>query len=266
MDIVKLAFKLADVVTIFSKRARKLYFAVMLLGNVCPRCNGRLTMTAESMCRCGSCGHEFDPTPAFQRCQACGGAPELHVRRYQCNDCGADIASRFVFDGLVFDAEYFRQKMAESRQRKKERREKVRKLLANSRSPALDTPGAIDLQAVPGLLEALNGLTDGLQTGLSIQPRDGFDLKRYQRHLQAHIRDFPTSLEAIPPLGENARKDRIWRFVAIIFMAHFGLVDIWQDGQNIMVMRRDVDTKGQDIHGDIEGAGRLAGSLGGIEA
>jgi hypothetical protein len=38
-----------------------------------------------------------------------------------------------LFDGLVFDTDYFRQKMVESRQRKREQRERVRQMLAEIR-------------------------------------------------------------------------------------------------------------------------------------
>jgi len=134
IDIIRLAFRLAEAVTGFAGRAKQLYYAVMLMGHECPRCGGGLVMEGEGKCRCNSCGDEFDPTVAFQRCGTCGGRLELRVRRYRCTQCGADVASRFLFDGLAFDAEYFRQKMTESRQRKRELRERVREMLAESRS------------------------------------------------------------------------------------------------------------------------------------
>ena len=40
----------------------------------------------------------------FQRCAGCGGRPVLRVRRYLCGRCGADVASHFLFDALVFYA------------------------------------------------------------------------------------------------------------------------------------------------------------------
>ena len=265
MDIIRQAFRLMEAVTGFAGRARKLYYAVMLLGHSCPACDGRLAMVAEGHCQCRSCGHEFDPTVALQRCSMCGGKAVLRVRRYQCQQCGTEVASQFLFDGLVFDTEYFRQKMAESRKRKNERRERVREMLAESRSGALQTPAA-DLDAVPGLIEALNGLTASTDDPLPWKPEASFDLKRYERHVQAHIRDFPTSLDELPPLEENARRDRIWRFIAVVFLAHFGLIDIWQDGQEIMVMKHEANGEGQDIPGDIETADGIEGTLGRAEA
>lgn len=264
MDIIRQAFRLLEAVTGFAGQARKLYYEVMLLGHSCPACGGRLAMIDEGRCRCRSCDQEFDPTIAFQCCSMCGGKAVLRVRRYQCRQCGDEVASRFLFDGLVFDTEYFRQKMAESRKRKNERRERVRKLLAESRSGALQTPAA-DLDAVPGLLEALNSLTADTDDPLPWKPEAGFDLKRYERHIQAHIRDFPTSLDGLPPLEADTRKDRIWRFIAVIFLAHFALIDIWQDGQEIMVMKHETNREGQDISGDIEGTDGIERTLGKVE-
>jgi hypothetical protein len=265
MDIVRQAFRLVEVVTGFAGRARQLYYAVVLMGHSCPACGGKLAMAAEGLCRCQSCGQEFDPTIAFQHCSVCGGEPVLRVRRYECRQCGTDLASRFLFDSLVFDADYFRQKMAESRERKKQLREQVREMLAASRSGAVSLPEA-ELSSVPDLADALNSLVIGSPDALPWEPDKGFDLKCYESHIQAHIRDFPICLDDVPPLAGSARKDRVWRFIAIIFLAHFGLVDIWQEGQSIMVMKHETNREGQDISGDPEGADGLEGSPRGIEA
>ena len=264
MDIIKQAFRLMEAVTGFAGRVRKFCYAVVLLGHSCPKCNGKLMMVGEGLCKCRSCNSEFDPTTAFQRCIVCGGRAELQLRRYRCKICSNDITSRFLFDGLVFDREYFRQKMAESRQQRKQQRERVRKMLADSRSGNLRLPVA-DLSAVPGLEEALNSLTVDLAELVPWVPQKGFDLKRYQSHIQAHIQDFPISLEEIPPL-ENTRKDRIWRFIAVIFLAHTGIINIWQDGQKIMVIKREADREGQDVFGEFEETDGLTGPLGRVEA
>jgi hypothetical protein len=73
--------------------------------------------------------------------------------------------SRFLFDGLVFDATYFRKKMAESRKRKQEQRERVRRLLAGTRSGALVLPG---MDPSPDLLTALNQLAGGSRSSLRL--------------------------------------------------------------------------------------------------
>ena len=132
MNIISLTFGMAKAIEVFLQKAKRFFYSVVLFGCRCLKCNGSLVMIAEGQCKCTSCGIEFDPTVKFQNCSACGGVPVLHVRRYQCKNCGSDISSKFLFDGLVFEAEYFRQKVMESRQRKKEQRVRVRQMLEES--------------------------------------------------------------------------------------------------------------------------------------
>ena len=264
MDIIKLAFDMTAAVQRYVDKVRRFYYWIMLLGYSCPKCGGSLTMVAEGRCVCTCCRNELDPTVTFQICSFCGGAPVLRVRRYQCRHCGGDIASKFLFDGMVFDADYFRQKMSESRQRKIEQRERVRQMLADSRSATLPLP-SVDLKSMPGLVDALNGLTAGLDTTYATESREQFDLKRYETHIEAHIQRFPVNLLDIPSLSEDARKDLIWRFIAVIFLAHTGIVDIWQDEQDIMVIKHEADTEGRGVLGEFEKADRIKGPLGGVE-
>lgn len=240
MDIIGMAFHLTAAVARYSQRARRFFYEVMLSDLTCRQCRGRLVMVGQSRCRCTSCGYVFDPTVSFQRCSACGGVPVLRVRRYQCQQCGVDVPSRFVFEGLVFDVEYFRRKMAESRQRKRAQRERIQHMVAENRSLSLEAPPT-DLEEIPGLMEALNSLTAGAESRLLRPLQQGFDLRRYQRHLQAHIGLIEVCFNDLPPLEKNTRKDRIWRFVALIFMAHTGLIEIRQDGQTIMVSQSEAD-------------------------
>ena len=255
---------MAKAVEVFMQKAKKFFYGVVLFGYRCPKCNGSLIMTSEGKCRCDSCKKEFDPTVTFQRCSECGDVPVLCVRRYECKNCGGDIQSMFLFDGLAFDADYFRQKMAESRQRKTKQRERVRQMLAESRSADLAL-GAVDLAAIPGLLDALNNLTEGLDNSFAIESRDEFDLKRYEKHIQAHIQGFPISLVEIPPLSKNLKKDLIWRFIAVIFLAHAGIIDVRQQGQDIMVIKHETNRKRQDFLGESEELDGIEGSLGRVE-
>ncbi len=110
--IVQLALGMTQAVAAFAQRAQAYCYAVALLSHRCPACNAHLVMVGEGCCRCESCAKQFDPTIMFQTCISCGGKPILRTRRYRCSRCGGDIVSRFLFNGLIFDAEYFRQKMA----------------------------------------------------------------------------------------------------------------------------------------------------------
>ena len=265
MNIIALAFDMARAVEDFIIKAKKFYYGVMLFGYRCPECSGPLAMSAEGKAKCTSCGLDIDPTVQFQRCLACGGVPVLKVRKYQCRQCGSDIRSNFLFDGLVFDADYFQQKMVQSRQRRKELRERVRRMLVETRSASLPLAG-IDLDSVPSLVEALNSLTAGFDRDLVVEAKTAFDLRCYERHIQAHIRDVASNLRDIPPLSKDGRRDLVWRFIAIIFLTHAGVVDIWQEGQEIMVMKHETNRKGQDISGELEESDGIEGPVGGIEA
>ena len=265
MDIRALALDMGRAVEVFIEKVRGFFYSAMLLAHQCPKCNGLLVMIAEGKCRCMSCNQQFDPTVAFQRCSECGGVPVIRVRRYQCNDCGRDITSKFLFDGLVFDPDYFRRRMAESRQRKQQQRERVRQMLAETRSADLPL-GMADLSSVPGLVDALNALTAGVDEALVVESRCEFDLKRYESHIQAHIRDSPVSLTDIPPVSDHPKKDLIWRFIAVIFLSHAGTVDLWQEGQAIMVKKHEANRERQDVPGELEEADGVERPVGPIEA
>lgn len=261
MNIIRAALRLAARVAGVQQRARAFYYRVVLCEHRCPRCNGSLAMVRESWCRCRECGFAFDPTAAFQRCACCGGIPHLRVRRYVCDCCGQDIPSRFVFDGLAFDTEYFRQKMAEHRQRQRQQRERIRQMLAENRSSPVVLGGA-DLDSVPGLIDTLAALSAGPSETVRFVPRSSFDLRRYEAHVAAHLRVIAIGLDDIPPLIDDLRLDRIWRFIAIIFLAHAGTLDVWQEGTIIKVIKHETHTEGQGIPGETEELDRVAGLVG----
>ena len=238
IDIITLAFTLTEAVKALVEHARHFCYEVMLSGYACQRCGGTLEMIAESRCRCRGCGFEFDPTLTFQRCSGCGGKLRLRITRYQCRSCQRDMPSRFTYDGPVFDPEYFRQRMAESRQRKAERSEQLQQRLQESRSPPLDTPAA-ELESIPGLMAALDDLVGVEDVAAWLPLCKGFDLNRYQEHVRDHVRRRPVDFDDIPALEGNTRLDRVWRFVAVVFMAHSGLIDIEQEGRTIMLRLKD---------------------------
>ena len=160
------------------------------------------------------------------------------------------MTSLFLFKGLVFDAEYFRQRMAQSRQRKNQQRQRVQDMLAQCRSEPLVLE-APDLNSVPGLTDALNALTQGIDEKMLIELKSKFDLDRYQQHICHYINDEPINLRDIQALIENTRLDLIWRFVAVIFLEHQHSVDIEQEGENIWV-KKHVDRQRQSFSGEAE--------------
>lgn len=264
MNILEQAFHLASAVEQFSEHARTFYYDVVLAGRACPQCGGDLRMAGEGRCRCLRCTLEFNPTIAFQSCAACGGEARLSIRRYSCRQCGQAIPSLFLFDGLVFDADYFRQKMAESRQRRRELTEQVRQMLAGTRSGAVEI-GPMEFAGHNSLMEALNALAVQAFRADAPQLRARFDLRRYQTHIQAHTGPIALAFDQLPPLSEDRRLDRIWRFIAIIFLAHEGLIHVWQEGPDILVSKRD-DAQRSSISGELEDADGLERPVGRVEA
>ena len=243
-EIVRLAFELAHAVEALVGHTRRFCYEVMLSAHRCPRCAGQLEMIGESRCRCRECAHEFDPTLEFQRCPSCEGPLRLRICRYVCRTCEMDVPSRFVFDGVVFDREYFRLKLAESRERQRQELAERQHQVAENRSPPAE-PSPVDLASVPGLLDALNGLTCVPDLAAWAPLIQGFDLERYETHLAAHIGPSERRFDDLPALEENSRLDRIWRFIAVIFMAHAGRIRIRQQGSTILVVKSDgTDTEG----------------------
>ena len=262
LDIISQGQRIAEAVNRFRERVRAYYYQALLCGRICPHCSRRLKMVSEGRCRCLAHAHRFDPTVVFQACSACGGKARLRIRRYKCSRCHAEIVSRFLFDGLIFDSGYFRHKMADHRQRRREKRERIRQLLEASRSSPI-VPGVAELSSVPGLLDALNALTERASESDSFEPRNTFDLRRYQSHIRAHLAPIGVAVEEVPLLNEDARLDRIWRFSAAIFLAHTGVLELRQEGQTITLY--ETHAEGQDLSSDSEAADGVEGPLGRAE-
>jgi hypothetical protein len=102
----------------------------------------------------------------------------------------------------------------------------------------------------------------GAPAALPIETRSRFDLKAYQTHVQANLGPFARGFDEIPALRSDDRLDRVWRFIAIIFLAHEGRVEVVQEGEEIMVMQRETDREGQDVSGDLEEADGVEGLVG----
>ena len=130
--------------------------------------------------------------------------------------------------------------MVEHREHKRQQRERVKRMLAELRSGVIEA-GPSDLDAVPDLVAALNALTDCADAELPGAPLVRFDLRRYPSHVCGHVGNEPITFDDLPHLEDDRRLNRIWRFVAIIFLAHSGVLDVRQHEQTIMVVKRETD-------------------------
>lgn len=223
----------------FKERARAFYFEVMLSPYQCPQCGGRLHMTGQSQAAC-SCGNTLDPTLSFQRSSCCGAKLIRKTYHYACSCCRQTVPSRFLFDEQLFDPAYFREMMQDYRTRVKQKKEEIRRLLAESRS------GVLQLTEEP-CLESLNGLTQDLdqfiQNGATefelsdFEAKSDFHMNDYRNHILSTLSWDSAFFSEIKPLKEDTREDRVWRFVTLVFMDNDGEVDLIQNDNDILIQR-----------------------------
>jgi hypothetical protein len=221
-------------VSSFKELARDYYFEVVLSPYRCPDCGGRLRMVGISECSC-RCGKHLDPTTTFQQSPCCNAKLVRKTFHYACSRCGQIVPSRFLFDERIFDKVYFREMMREARTHERRRKEELKAILAGSRSDALVLLDEPVLETVPGLTAALNGFI-GTQISFDFSVTSGFSMKGYRDHILSHLGPGSRLFSDIPYLIEDSRKDRIWRFVTLIFMQGHE-VNMIQYGSDILVER-----------------------------
>jgi hypothetical protein len=150
------------------------------------------------------------------------------------------VPSGFIFDERVFDSAYFREMMRESRARARQRKEEMGRLLLEARSgtlPLLDEP---NLESINGLLDDLDifvqqGSEDA--TACGFEPKQKFSMAQYRDHILASLGCGAVSFAGIPPISEESRRDKAWRFITLVFMQSDRMVDLIQEGDNIWVQR-----------------------------
>jgi hypothetical protein len=222
----------------YKQRAKDFYFRVVFYAVSCPECGGRLQMSGQSQCRC-SCGRTLDPTVEFQKSPCCGAKLTRKTFHYACTKCHRSVPSRFIFDERVFDKAYFRQLMRESRERKKRKRDEIRRLLANSRSGTLSLMEEPDLESIPGLLEELDGFIE-TETPEIFQPDDGniFNIEDYRDHILSLLGWSAVRFRKILPIDDDSRRDQVWRFITLIYMQNDREVEIDQLENDLRIQRR----------------------------
>ena len=221
------------------KGVKQFYFEVILSTVKCPLCNGRLEMVGQSECAC-LCGNTLDPTIEFQISPCCSARLIRKTFHYACSSCNNSVPSRFLFDERVFDAQYFREMMQESRQRKKAKREEIRRLLAESRSDVFVFTEEPDLESIPGLVYDLDEFIYNEDLGLNTAVYDQgniFDIEKYRSHILSILGWDPVPFSDITSLEDNRRKDRAYRFITLIYMQHDLEIEIKQQGVELFVQR-----------------------------
>ena len=223
----------------YKQKAKDFYFRVILSAVSCSECGGQLQMSGQSQCIC-SCGQTLDPTVEFQKSPCCGANLIKKTYHYACTKCHRSVPSRFIFDERVFDRAYFRELMRESRDRKKRKREEIRRLLAESRSKTLIFTEEPELNAIPGLVsdlvefilgEKFEFYDTGVENGII------FNIEKYWTHIQSMLGWDPVLFSTIPPIDDNYRRDKAYRFITLIYMQNDREIDIEQEGNDLFVQK-----------------------------
>ena len=221
------------------KLVREFYFDVILSIHQCPECSGRIQMTGKSECTC-VCGNIFDPTLAFQKSPCCGKNLVRKTLHYVCSGCMKTVASMFLFDEKLFDKTYFREMMRVSRARVQKRREEIKRLLAESRSGTLQLMEEPHLECIPGLIQDLNDFIQADTFGtrnFTFDVISDFKMNDYREHILDALGSESLLFSDISPLIKDIRRDKIHRFVTLIFMQNDHEVELAQYDHDILVER-----------------------------
>ena len=237
--LVRSIYRVLGRVDAFKSHSKAFYFEVVLSANPCPKCHGKLDMTGLSECQCSECGYAFDPTTQFQQSPCCVSSLLRKTYHYACSSCNRIVPSRFIFDEKVFDRAYFREMMTESRKRRKRKREEMRRLLADSRSSVLDFSEAPDLESIPGMLEDLNGFIQHAEhiPKYNFDIENNFSMDDYRNHILSVLSWNSMLFSNITHLADDYRRDRIRRFITLIFMQNDQEVELTQDAKDIRVQK-----------------------------
>ncbi len=224
------------------ERVWEFLYRLMLFQRPCLHCGAmRLVMLRDGECRCDECGAIFDPTIAFQRCGNCGEGLTLKRCHYWCTQCGEVVTSLFKFDERVYDREYFRERMRESRERKTAVRTRLRELAKSLRSQAYVIEEPPQESVLPELAADIDAFVDmGIPESLArIALRAPFNMDAYRHHIRELVTGCIVHFEGISPLIDNQRLDRVYRFITVIFMEHEREIITSQNGNGeILLMER----------------------------
>ncbi len=236
-DLLSRMATVENVIGTYRGRVRSFYFSVLLSKFRCPQCHGQFQIVGPSSAVCG-CGSAFDPTVIFQRSNCCSATLVKRQCHYACNVCGDFVPSIFLFDEVIFDSGYFREKMRLSREQRRREQAESQTFLRAERSGSLAFFEVVDLNAVSGLLTDL----DGLVGARSIEecPHDwetNLSIEDYRRHI-VNLCDSEITFSSISPLFPEERRDKVYRFISLIFMEQDREVKLSQYGEDILVERR----------------------------
>ena len=235
-----------DCVTLYRDHARHFYFEVVLSIYRCSGCGAEMRMADQpSRCEC-ECGAALDPTIAFQRSPCCQAKLKLARNHYVCTNCGVTVRSHFLFDEKLFNAQYMREKMSESRERKRRRREEIRLLLAASRSSDLCVSRLPDQGVMDEISFQLDRFVGQDIFSVAAEPagEDDFKIEDYRKLILDTLQGCSRGLDTFPTISDDPKLDKIRRFMTLLFMEQDCEVWLEQRGDTVMVMRYEAYVEG----------------------
>ena len=227
-----------NAIEIFKEKVRRFYYYLVLSEHRCSECNGKLKMIDDSKCSCINCKYEFDPTLTFLKCPECDGDLIKKTYHYYCKTCGSQVYSKFCFEEKVFNNEYFTEMMRKSREREYIQKEVFQKQVMKARSDVYYPEEEIKLDEIKGLSETLDLFIESPIPEELIKyylKSNDFDIKKYKNHILSYLKGYEILFDKIPPLIENIRKDKIFRFITLIFMVHNKEIILTQYNDKILV-------------------------------
>ncbi len=236
-DLLSRMAALENVIGSFRERVRSFYFSVLLSKFRCPQCQEQFQVVGLSSALCG-CGAAFDPTLTFQKSSCCGAILVKRQCHYACSVCGEVVPSIFLFNEVLFDGEYFREKMRLSREQRRREQAETRTILRAERSGTLSFSGEVDLNTLPELLTDLDDLIGA--RSIEERPQDwerNPSIEDYRRHI-VNLLDAEIVFSSISPLLPEERRDKVYRFISLIYMEQDREVRLSQYGEDILVERR----------------------------
>lgn len=228
-----------DRIALYRSEARTFYHEVVLGQFACPDCDGSLVVTAPSRVDCVQCGRVLDPTLVFQRSQCCGVPLRWARQHYVCSSCRTVVPSRFLFDERVFDATYFRERMAESRERRRKEHEELSRLMAREQSGILQMMDLPADEVMAELFTELDSFVGMPEASFDVfREVNDFSFDTYRDALRHALAGCMRRFDALPALDTNLRTDRARRFVTLVYMEHDREVVLHQRAKDILVIPR----------------------------
>jgi len=216
--------------------AKQFYFQVLFSHYRCPMCDSHLQPSGPSLATC-KCGLTLDPTVQFQKSACCNAVLIKKALHYACDRCGHIVPSKFLFDERVFNKEYFRHMMVKCRSKRRSQQEGMREII-RLRSCTLWLTEEVKLDKLEGLFDSIDRMCRNKNEPDECGKHNlnaEFDISAYWRHVISQIGQGEIMFSSIASLHGDARKDRAWLFITLIFMEHERKVDLTQYGNDILV-------------------------------